>query len=265
MAMETLLARKRRRTNVGSELPRISSVNSWKGDFQQENGNVLPIQEARRLMGLHFWGPEEWGEFFNIRFGAEQPIPPIRLTRKLLESPYPFYKSRAVRETNFLFLGLERLNNEPLNLLVWHRLYPKLGRPVFDGTNRRYDGKSFAKAVCAFRWHLISIGVLLEGDLKTWPEQQKFLSGRKNVFEVPSVIELVTSYILYFLKNGTTDYGQLWGRTRDKVDDQRVAVGDLGQGLIRLGLRDNNGAYHDTSLAVSWRLIFQTPGKEKQL
>lgn len=263
--METLIVQKRRRTNVGSELPRISSVNSWNSDSQQENGNVLPIQEARRLMGLHFWGPEEWGEFFNIRFGAEQPIPPIRLTRKLLESPYPFYENRAVKETNFLFLGLERLNNEPLNLLVWHRLYPKLGRPVFDGMNRRYDGRQFAEAVCAFRWHLIPIGVLAE-DAKTWPEQMDFLSERKDVFEVPSVIELVTSYILYFLKKGTTDYGQLWGRTSNTVGNQRVAVGDLGQGLIRLGLRDDNEAYHDTGLAVSWRSISQTPGKkERQL
>lgn len=216
----------------------------------------LSIPEARRVMKANFWGVEEWEEFLGVKFD-HLFIPPICFSRRLLESPYPFLNDRQVKEVSFLFLGLEKLNKEPFNLIRWHQLWPKLGAPAFYDTNESYQNRYFAKtAVCSFRWYLMPIAILIE-DLKTWPEQIKVLSNYQNVFAVPSTIEVVTAYILYYWKNGLTEKNysgqQLWGRTRDMIySNKRVVVGDKGKGEIRISWRYDNVAYLDTGLLVSW-------------
>ena len=167
---------------------------------------ALSWQEAQALMGeKNFFGSQEWIKFFGKKVQVAN-IPEIPWSQAELESP-------GINQEHFLFLGLEHLDEKPLNLPMWHKVFPGGKHPKFYWD--WYLSHDFAKTTCGFRWYLMPVGIV-EGSTNLSYDQQ--VAMLPDGYEVPLAIERVSANILYYLPNRKYLDPDYWARTDDKSD-----------------------------------------------
>jgi hypothetical protein len=181
----------------------------------------------RAQLGMNFWGVEEWSILYGVEFSSGQirEIPKFPWSEDILHSPCPFYEGKKVKDTHFAFLGLERINGEPLTIMKWHELHPASGQPKFYfAKNLWYNVHRFAvRPTCSFRWYLM----LLEpnSDSRDLPEG----------YEKPLAVEEVTKDILYYRKSGIYLNPDRYGYCRDvTVGGGYVYVGQFNRRGLRI-------------------------------
>src|SRR5271157_1480415 len=104
------------------------------------------VQEAKEILGEYdVFGPEEWRVFFGDKFQVAN-IPEIPWSQDDLKYP-------TIKQEHFLFLGINVLDGEPLNMSTWNKLYKEDGGPDQPRLNAK-DGDEFLK----LRWYLIPVG-----------------------------------------------------------------------------------------------------------
>ena len=208
-------------------------------EFLRGPTQSLTVEGAQGIMGKnYFFGPNEWTKFFGNKFQLTT-VPEIPWSQNELEHP-------GIGQEHFLFLGLDRLDDKPLNLPTWHRLYPGENHPKSYWS--WYLTHKFAQTPCEPRWYLMPVGIV-EGSRSLSYDHQIVLLPDK--YEVPSASARVTANILYYLLNMKYLDTGYWARTSDKSDNGlRITV----QGYPDLGLIADswtNGRFASTGVSAS--------------
>ena len=189
---------------------------------------------ARVVMGnKNFWGMEEWASIYGENFTEEQlsEVADFPWSEDILNAPCRFNEGKFVKDTHSAFLGIERINREPLTILKWHELHPDTDKPRFSYAKKPWYGKQrFATEVtCGLRWYLMLLEIAPDFTDKTYEEQVAMLPQD---YEVPLAIEEVTKNILYYRKNGIYLNVLQWGRCQDiTLYDNRVTIGYAEEGI----------------------------------
>lgn len=177
------------------------------------------IKEAKEILGVNnVFGPEEWKKCFGDKFQVTI-IPEIPWSRAELEKP-------EIKQEHFLFLGLEQLGGEYLNLPSWTKLFPSDNYPKFY-RDFWFLKKDFAQVTCKPRWYFMPLGIV-EGSRDYSYDQQ--ISMLPNKYEVPNVVERVAANMLYYLLNKKFLDPLYLARTAVET----IAVDDLTEGFVRV-------------------------------
>ena len=188
-------------------------------------------EEARKIMGeKNFFGQEEWTKFFGEKVQLAT-IPEIPWSQSELENP-------GINQKHFLFLGLNCLDGEPLNLPIWRELYPGENHPKFylDW----YLTHDFAEKTCGLRWYLMPVGIVGGSNNLSYDRQVAMLPDK---YEVPQTSARVAANILYYLLNKKYLDTNYWARTSDEFGGFRVSV--QGDSDFGLGVYDWHVDAHD--------------------
>lgn len=182
--------------------------------FLRHPASGVTIDEARAILGeRYFYGPDEWERLLDHRiyFGK---VPNIPWTQEVLKNP-------GIHQKHFLFLGLEKLEESPLDLHWWLDFLSRRNHPKFVGNGylEQLLQHQISKATCKTRWYLMVSGMVVRTYLNSlttlsYDEQVRTIMAAK--YEVPLTIERTTANILFCTLNNTyLDIG-CYTRMRDR-------------------------------------------------
>lgn len=201
---------------------------------------------ARRILGeKNVFGPDEWKKSFGKKFQVTS-VPEIPWSVDVLGNP-------GIDQEHFLFLGLDVLGGEPLDIAAWDKLYPGDGDPKLYWIP--WNKQTFARRTCELRWYL----VLFCFD-KHWAPYDNLFALLPNTYEVPGITELVTATVLYYLLNKKYPDTEGWmAYTRDKTNDGyraifRTTAADGAQIIDNLRLDDAGDMLNTLGIAASRKL-----------
>lgn len=181
---------------------------------------------ASQILKKNFFGAEDWETIYGLKLTKQshRQIPNFPWDDKILNAACPFVKDKRVKETHFAFLGLDRLNGEPLNIMMFQELHPATSQPRFYfHPNPWYETKLFAnQKTCGLRWYLMSLEIVPNSTGLTYEEQTSILPPE---YEVPYAIEEIAKNIFFYRKNRLYINSANWSRCRDVFDCGHVSVG----------------------------------------
>jgi len=158
--------------------------------------NPCSIKEAKGVLGeKNVFGPEEWKIFFGDKFRVMN-IPTIPWSQTELTEPI----QKAYKERHFLFLGLERLNDQEDVTLNLGDLKKVLNVDLLDQSKKPHIPDEFSvinQTHTQSRWYLIESVINLTR--LSYDQQVKWLP---NNYEVSSPAELILGNVLHHLLNG---------------------------------------------------------------
>ncbi len=191
---------------------------------------------ARALMGKNFFGIEDWATLYGANFSQKQlrQVAEFPWGEDVLASTCPLC-GKTVKDCHFAFLGLDRLNGKPLNILKLQELHPNTAQPRFYRytPDAWYSKEKFAtETTCDLRWYLLHTSIVPKSEDKTFDEQRAMLPAE---YEVPSAIAEVSKDLLVFKKTGVYANPSRYGRCTDvDSDGSRVCVGYFDAGGLRV-------------------------------
>lgn len=207
---------------------------------------------ARAILGKNFFGIEDWAALYGVNFSEKQlrAVAEFPWGEDILNSPCPFIKGKAIRETHVAFLGLNQYMGKLLTIRKWQEIHPVTGQPRFYSYPQDcwYKDEKFANELaCTFRWYLMPLEIVPKSEYKTYPDQVAMLPTE---YEVPFAVEEVTKDLLYHRKNGTFVNGSRYARCQDvSSSGSRVDVGGFGsQGL---GVSGWTGGHRDDDVGLA--------------
>jgi len=164
---------------------------------------------ARRIMGENFFGSASWAELYGVTFSTRQlkAIGRFPWSEEVLDSACPFNPGKAIRETHFVFLGLDRYNGPiaeahgPLTITAWQKIHPAESQPRFYSyvPNCWYPNEQFAAVTLDPCWYLGLKEIVPRSSTTSWTDMQGMIP---EVYEVPSPIVEVTKSLLYHKRIG---------------------------------------------------------------
>lgn len=175
------------------------------------------------LPELPCFGLVDWQKFYNMTFTQKQvsAIEKFPWSKKLLDSPCPFYRGKTIRETHFGFLGLD-----VINIMELQKLNPRGTEPHFYSyaPGAWYSQQGFTRNITlSFRWYLLLKEIVPNSKSRTFDDQKTMLP---NEYEVPSAIMETTKDVLVYKKTGAYVNSSCYARTADSSSDMsRVHVG----------------------------------------
>ncbi|MEK7142842.1 MAG: hypothetical protein AAB785_01400 [Patescibacteria group bacterium] len=195
---------------------------------------------ARRIMGRNLFGLEEWTSFYWISFTQRELSNAVKFpwSEEILDSECPFNPGKAVSETHFAFLGINRYNGPvteahgPLTTMAWQKIQPAGSQPRFYayGANCWYPNEQFAAVPLELRWHLALTEIVPRSHSTSWVDMQGMIIPE--AYEVPSLIIEVTKVLLYYKMNDVYLNRNYYGATDMVSDGRRVMVGRcIGEGV----------------------------------
>lgn len=209
-----------RKGKLGERIKKVLLIDDFQPTISQEI--------ARIIMGKNFWGVEDWATFFGVNFTKEQlrKIEKFPYGEDILNSPCPFRDGKSVKDTHFAFLGLDRIQDDPLSIVKWQEICPVSSQLRFYHyvPDAWYSKEKFAnEPTCSFRWYLMPLEIIPNSTDKTFEQQKAMLPAD---YGVPLAIEEVTKHTLYYKKNGIYLNQTKYGRCQDiSSDGSRVYVG----------------------------------------
>lgn len=175
------------------------------------------------VMGINFFGPEEWFRFYGVDFPKTLEIPAFPWAIDTLNAPCPFVKGRRVKDTHFAFLGLPMLLGQPLTIARWSEIHPVNGRIALNVSTYLLNERFASKHTCEYRWYLTPLVSPPTLDDRTYNEQVEMLLP---TYELSSAIVELTKHILYFRRTGLPIKPPHWARCGDiYTNEYRVVVG----------------------------------------
>lgn len=160
---------------------------------------------ARYIMGDNFFGREEWSDpsTYGVSFTSKQSriADKFPWSEALLGSECPFNPGKAISETHFAFLGMDKLGGQPLTIMGWQQVHPAGEKPRLYsyGSDCWYLNEEFAtEPTCEFRWYL-ALKEVVPGSPKTsWDDMQGMIPCE---YYVPSPVVELTKDFLYYQKS----------------------------------------------------------------
>ena len=147
------------------------------------------LQELAAGGVFNYFGLEEWRHYFGKKVKLDA-APAIPWANDELRNP-------ILKQKHFLFLGLDRLDGKPLDVLQWRRFYSdKKKHPKFYVD--WYLKEPFAQKPLGLRWYWVTIQLVPDSKNLTYDQQAALLPPE---YEMPSAIERVTANLLWYLLN----------------------------------------------------------------
>lgn len=200
---------------------------------------------ARALMGQNFFGVEEYATLYGVNFSKKQlrEVSEFPWGEDVLNGPCPFNKSKAVRETHFAFLGVDKLNGSPLTITKFQELHPASGQPKFYSyaPSSWYTGHPFAvDKTMKLRWYLLLKDIVPNSTSTNWNNQKAMLPAE---YEVPTAVEETAKDLFTQRKTGVYPNLKVYARVDDlSSDGYRVYVGVCHDGGVNVvGWGDDGG------------------------
>ena len=190
-------------------------------------GCPVSCDAARAILGTNIWTVEDWQDVLGVSFVKAQlaSVGEFPWGEKILTSECPFNAGKQVKDTHFAFLGIEKVDKDPLTILRMQHLFPATGQPRFYSYDDSwYKNQEFAKKqTCKLRWYLMLKEIVPGSESKTWDEQQSMLPPE---YEVPEAVVDVAKHLLCSKKTGAPVNPDRYGRT-SSLDSggRRVVVG----------------------------------------
>jgi len=196
---------------------------------------------ARIALGNSLFDMADWVRFFSAQFDEEQVQHALQFPwhEDILMSPCPFNKGKLIKDTHAAFLGLPKLNGQPLTVAKWIELHPATGQPKFYFTNDPWHaGQPHTDAATLLpQWYLL-LTEIVPGSTKKLPDEQVKLLPAE--YELPTTIAETTKDLLVFRKTGQRPNYSKWARcsettikTKTCSDEYPSVVGDFGEsGLL---------------------------------
>lgn len=210
--------------NVTSEhLARLRSDTAYAkrvAEFMLRGGIDGSIHHklARAILGNNFFGVEEWATLYGANFTKKQlrEVAEFPWGEDILNGPCPFVKGKLVKDTHFAFLGVSKLNGDPLTVMKWHGLHPPTGQPKFYFTdNPWHRGQPHTDvATMELRWYLMLKEIVPDSTSKTPEDQVAMLPAE---YEVPTTIAEVTKDLLAFRKTGERPNYSRWAVCKERT------------------------------------------------
>lgn len=174
---------------------------------------------ARALMGQNFFGLEEWATLYGANFTKKQlrEVAEFPWGEDILNGPCPFVQGKLVKDTHFAFLGVSKLNGDPLTVMKWHELHPATGQPKFyhSTDNPWHRGQPHTDTeTMELRWYLMLKEIMPDSTSKMSEEQVIMLPAE---YEVPTTIAEVTKDILAFRKTGGRPNYSRWAACKERT------------------------------------------------
>ena len=178
------------------------------------------------------FGKADWAKYFG-GIGTEPPLP--RNIEEILNGPCPIWSGKKVRETHMLTLIPSHVNGKQLTLESLGELVksPKGGGCATKCHSFLLCGNKKAH-VAQNTWVLMTRDVLPDSRSKRYENQSQLVANlaKKSCqpYEVPHLIEAVTSIFMEYVKTGTWLYGKnpvTYTRCQDKTQEygyQRVPM-----------------------------------------
>lgn len=164
------------------------------GEFLDQNRNVQPddVSEEDKLHmwrnhgSLNFFGPDEWRKYFAGKIDLSK-IPDIPWTKNDLEKP-------ILRETHFLFIGLDTLESKPTTIPLLQDLFRGPNHPKFSYSLAADAKAEINKRHCETKWYLMHVDGFSKPGLK-------LASSLPIEYQQAHAVERVLGNILYHLLN----------------------------------------------------------------
>jgi len=159
-------------------------------------------KRAREIMGKNFFGVEEWSVLYDVKFSQQQLRQAAEFPwgEDILNSTCPFC-GKVVKDCHFAFLGLDRINGEPLTIEKWCKLHPKTDTGQLytmhpsDIESYRFSD-FFSNTTMSFRWYLLHKSIIPVSRDETYNDKQ--LAMLTADYESPSAVTELTKNILVF-------------------------------------------------------------------
>ena len=201
-------------------------------------------------MGERLFAALEWVAVYGRAPGtkAMDQVGDFPWDMKVLRDPEKLHLMAA--ETHVAFLGLDRLKGEPLTIMRWQRLYPKLFALRVHGSSPWYAGGEFFFTQNPLRlgWHLMRSQPLFGYEVKGVTVENSLPPN----CNLPSAIEEVSRLILFRDRGLEPAPGYVWTSDMVMLSNQRrrVVVG-LVDGKIMITTRRE---YEQAWMITSCRL-----------
>lgn len=195
------------------------------------------------VMDKNYFGVDDWIIVYGAQLSKEQLSLAAEFPwgEDLLNAPCPFVNGKSIKETHFVFLGLDYFNGEPLTLVRWHALHAYAdNKPKFYyNIDPWYRQHKFAvKLTCRLRWYLMP---LVSFPSRNGDSYKALLRSAPSEYEPVSVVEEVTKAFLYYKKNGACIDYETRSWCQDNANDNgRVLIDSFDHNGLRLESRDEN-------------------------
>lgn len=219
---------------VAEQLKRDSSFVRRAGAFLLSGGikESAGLELARYIMDKNFWEPTDWAVNYAARFTKSQlcEVGKFPWGEDVLNSACLFPKcGKIVRDCHFAFVGLEKLNGQPLTMLKLQELHPASGQPRFASyaPSSCYAQQKFAtEKTMGLRWYLLHIHIVPNSTSTAWSDQLAMLPAE---YEVPTAVTETAKDLLVYRKTGVYPNLKVYARVDDTTSDgRRVDVGCCG-------------------------------------
>ena len=164
--------------------------------------------DARKIMGLNYFGIEEAIEHFGV-------IPTEEELTNLANVPFSWALLRKLKKTHILIAVF------PLSII---EIRTKVRTNLFSGHWDLYDG-TFLKEKEKACWRLVRKEQVSGSFMKSRPEQEELLSEKE---EIPTTRVLVYTIIGQCLAHNEFLFDWGWARTSSTEDEEfNVSIGDF--------------------------------------
>jgi hypothetical protein len=214
-----------------SELKAVLAVAllSFRTQMATPSAKLLVASEARQIMDRNIFDAADWMSYYDVKFTKKQirDVGKFPWSEDVLNGPCPFHAGKMVRETHFAFLGVTRINGEPLTVNKWMELHPVTGQPRFYfASDPWHAGQPYADEVTMeLRWYLLLKSIVPGSTDKTSEQQVAMLPEE---YEVPSTIAEVTKDILVFRKTNVRPNPVQWAACKERT----IKTSKIDKGLV---------------------------------
>lgn len=183
---------------------------------------------ARAWMGQNFFGVEEYVTLYGVNFSKKQlrEVNGFPWGEDVLNGPCPFNKGKLLRDTHFAYLGVDKLNGEPLTIMKFQELHSASGQPKFYSyaPGSWYHQQAFATdKTMKLRWYLLLKDIVPNSTSANWNDQKVMLPAE---YEVPTAVEETAKDLFVQRKTGVYPNLKTYAMVDDvSSDGYRVDVG----------------------------------------
>lgn len=206
---------------------------------------MVTQEEARKIMGQNFLGPDEIQRFMKIR--------PTRQQCATLKD-VPFTEGALVESHEDYVL----VATFPCSLLA---LSKKFGKVFCNQESawmqREYDEEIFALSAGETGWHLVRKTMSPYSFGANWQTQRRLVIGEN---EVPDVRVVAFAVIGYYLATGDRLFQRDIVRTNStNMSGDHVYIGEFGEDGLRIGLHSDTFVATNLGVASKRKTSFRAP------
>ena len=196
---------------------------------------------ARILLGKSFVDVCDWVALYGAHFTGKEKKAALKFPwhEDVLMSPCPFNKGKLIKDTHTAFLGLPKLNDQPLTVAKWIELHPDTGQPKFYHSNNPWHvGQPHTDVATLLpQWYLYLTEIVPGSTNKLPDEHMKMLPAE---YELPSTIGETTKDLLVFRKTGVRPNYSKWAHCSETTVKTEKCSGEYPSmvgSFVEYGLR----------------------------